>query len=423
MAWIFSWIFTIVLLLASANTVFFRNYPNEMLISPTKDTEWHAGKEGTIAWNSSFRLRDSMLYNDRTRVSVQLYRLNGRRHELLYTIAESFPFIYGRISWIVPNITVPERVSIDSYFVMVYPTFFDWPNSCRSCNKETLPRSDYFTIVPCTNEESCSPYPGTVTFVRPPSVRNEEYWTLVRNVCVGIGAFVALAFVIAYFVYSKQGKKTWQFYRRKRIGMLYKYQPPVGGDASSTMSDNKISPLGNFLNESTSFKDGASSVSSGTEDRRDTFPGPRHFSLINEPIYEMDEGYDSIAIEGESPEDVFTLPQHDRLPVLQNITPSSSEHSLLQPPPVAIRSPPLNAQDAIMISNTFKSILQSGVTPDSKVLLSESLASDTFSPKPQRCGTVQGNEVDSASVPEAPATSSSLVSSSPILNKLKWLAD
>jgi hypothetical protein len=375
-------------------SLYFRNAPDPKILLPTKTTIWKSGQLEVIKWNASYRLPNNLYYNERTRVKVQMYKKNQRKHELLFTIADNLPFSYGQISWIVPN------TSAASAFVVVYPSFFDWPESCLNCLQE-VSRSDYFQVLPCFDGDSkCSNSPTTV-LLNPPSDyigSTACYWTLVRNVVIGIFAFFLVGFLIAYFVYTKQGRKTFNFYRRKRIGMLYNYQPQ--SSESNATSKTKVSPLSDFLHESSSI-----STNGDTEDAIS-----RHqFNQLTEPIYEIDEpGTPARTSTPKSPtpptpaktpaprnsvassRSTIILPQHEKLPMLSTVSPSVD--SILTPQPTIVAAfpsdkPAIDYSDAMLISNAFRTTLIS----------------------------------DNVSTPQQQSSPSD--SGSPILNRLGWLQD
>lgn len=123
------------------------------LISPNSETVWMVGNREVIAWNASWREPDGKYYNSRTRVTIKLFQ----KSDFVATIIENFPYSLGSLYWVIPQYIIvdkKENITIELgkddekiYSVKVYPTYFDWPDSCNGCY-DNAPSSDEFVIKP-----------------------------------------------------------------------------------------------------------------------------------------------------------------------------------------------------------------------------------------------------------------------------------
>jgi hypothetical protein len=135
------------------------------ILSPNTATVWEVGHRFNISWNPDYRLKNGEYYNAFTRVTIELYQHRPLRGDLLlFRIAENYPFSLGKIYWTVPlNVTLPSESgdkwtkiwpfsSSDekTFYIMVYPSYFDWDRECRNC-KSKAPIGERFSIQPlCT---------------------------------------------------------------------------------------------------------------------------------------------------------------------------------------------------------------------------------------------------------------------------------
>ena len=238
------------------------------LVTPDTNSVFQAGVRSKIEWNPSTDSSEQF-YGNFTRISIELYESGSDKY--LATVVNNFPFVLGQIYWRVPyNVTVTRglfrtqrNISIGnefdkSYYMILYPSFFDWPDSCPGC-KDKVPKGESFMILPaaCKSQE-CQAFLSKVDTsaeTLPGEGTRQSYLFVLQSIGVGIGAVFSIGFIVAFFVYTKQGKKTWQKYRRKRSGMLYKYRPPVT-EASGTQNSgasgkrgNRDSALGTFFSE------------------------------------------------------------------------------------------------------------------------------------------------------------------------------
>lgn len=220
---------------------------------------WLVGGRYAIQWDSLYRLPNNLYYNNYTRVKIQLRSV--QTDNVVALVVDEYPFVYGSVYWApraengINSTTITNGIDAfdkqgnaeSKFYIELYPSYFDWPgdSGCSSCKKNGgAVTSQPFglvtncTIVHCAHQIDIALTGGAMAIPNAPGSQGADqqtYMSTVKAVGLGVGVTVAAVFVIVGLLYTKRTRRSWNAYRQRRSGVVYK-------PSSSTSIQSRYKP-------------------------------------------------------------------------------------------------------------------------------------------------------------------------------------